>query len=144
MWLKIKPRFKHKKLNRLWWQSDWRFIGVFLVTILLVTTGWPFFPQFYPSQAQVVQLQTQTLAQTPEARLREGRNLYQIGQFSAAVSLWQQAARDYELQGEIRNQALSLNYLSSAYQKLGEWQQAEGAISICVCYKIKENWIKEV
>lgn len=133
MWLKIKPKFKHKKPNRFWWQLDWRFIGVFLVTILLVTTGWPVFPQFYPSQAQVVQLQTQTLAQnlaqTPEARLREGRNLYQIGQFSAAATLWQQAARDYELQGEIRNQALSLNYLSSAYQKLGEWQQAEGAIS---------------
>ncbi len=125
MWLKIKPKFKHKKPNRLRWQSDWRFIGVFLVTILLVTTGWPVFPQFYPSQAQVAQ----TLAQTPEARLTEGRNLYQIGQFSAAVSLWQQAARDYELQGEIFNQALSLNYLSSAYQKLGEWQQAEAAIS---------------
>jgi CHAT domain-containing protein len=125
MWLKIKPKFKHKKPNRLRWQSNWRFIGVFLVTILLVTTGWPVFPQFYPSQAQVAQ----TLAQTPEARLTEGRNLYQIGQFSAAVSLWQQAARDYELQGEILNQALSLNYLSSAYQKLGEWQQAEAAIS---------------
>ncbi len=125
MWLKIKPKFKHKKPNRLRWQSNWRFIGVFLVTILLVTTGWPVFPQFYPSQAQVAQTQ----AQTPEARLTEGRNLYQIGQFSAAVSLWQQAARDYELQGEILNQALSLNYLSSAYQKLGEWQQAEAAIS---------------
>ncbi len=125
MWLKIKPKFKHKKPNRLRWQSNWRFIGVFLVTILLVTTGWPVFSQFYPSQAQVAQ----TLAQTPEARLTEGRNLYQIGQFSAAVSLWQQAARDYELQGEIFNQALSLNYLSSAYQKLGEWQQAEAAIS---------------
>jgi CHAT domain-containing protein len=125
MWLKIKPKLKHKKPNRLWWQPDWRFIGVFLVTILLVTTGWPVFPQFYRSQAQVVQLQPQT----PEARLTEGRNLYQIGQFYAAVSLWQQAARDYELQGEILNQALSLNYLSSAYQKLGEWQQAEEAIS---------------
>ncbi len=129
MWLKIKPKFKYKKPNRLWWQSDGRFIGVFLVTILLVTTGWPVLPQFYPSQAQVVQLQTQPLAQTPEARLTEGRNLYQIGQFSAAVSLWQQAARDYELQGEIFHQALSLNYLSSAYQKLGEWQQAERAIA---------------
>lgn len=59
----------------------------------------------------------------------QGRILYEAGQFSEATVFWKQAIQQYEDQGDFRNQALSLSYLSLAYQDLGQWQNAERAIS---------------
>lgn len=125
MWLKFKQRLKPQKQARWGLNRSGRLICCFLLTILLVATGWPIVPEILHKQARA---QVQPSAQTPERRLQQGRNLYQAGQFSQAVTLWQQAASDYEQQGQIFNQALTLNYLSSAYQELGEWSAAENAI----------------
>ena len=59
----------------------------------------------------------------------QGLSHYQSGRFSEAVAIWRQAAQKAEGQGDGLNQALSLSYLSLAYQKLGEWRQAEWAIA---------------
>lgn len=70
--------------------------------------------QNLPNQAQLVQ---------------QGRTLYETGQFAEAARVWQQAAQAYQSQGDRLNQALALNYLSLAYQQLGEWEKAKVAIA---------------
>lgn len=62
-------------------------------------------------------------------KLQQGRTLYEAGRFAEAANLWQQAAVDYEVAGDRLNQALSLSYLSLANQELGQWQEAQKAIS---------------
>lgn len=57
-----------------------------------------------------------------------GRNLYEAGRLADAVSAWQQAARGFELEGDRLSQALTLNYISLAYQDLGRLDRAQEAI----------------
>jgi CHAT domain-containing protein len=64
-----------------------------------------------------------------KSRLDEGRTLLEAGRFAEAAKVWQEAAAVFQRQGDIINQAWSLSYVSLAYQKLGEWQKAEKAIS---------------
>ncbi len=64
-----------------------------------------------------------------EKLIEQGKNLYQAGQFPQAVQSLQQAARVYEFNADVLNQALALNYLSLAEQKLGQWNQASQSIT---------------
>ena len=66
---------------------------------------------------------------TNNQQLEEGRILYQAGKFAEAVELWQQAAQYYTEKSDRINQSLSLSYLSLAYQELGQWQNAQTAIT---------------
>ncbi|MBD2040844.1 CHAT domain-containing protein [Microcoleus sp. FACHB-672] len=61
--------------------------------------------------------------------LEEGRNLYDSGRFSEAAAVWEESVKNYENQGDGLNQAVSLNYLSIAYQELGQWEPAQTAIT---------------
>ncbi|MBD1938104.1 CHAT domain-containing protein [Microcoleus sp. FACHB-68] len=61
--------------------------------------------------------------------LEEGRNLYDAGRFSEAAAVWEEAVKNYENQGDQLHQAISLNYLSIAYQELGQWEPAQTAIT---------------
>ncbi len=61
--------------------------------------------------------------------LEEGRNLYDAGRFSEAAAVWEESVKDYENQGDQLNQAVSLNYLSIAYQELGQWEPAQTTIT---------------
>lgn len=65
---------------------------------------------------------------TPDL-LEQGHTLYTAGRFSEAVTVWQQAVETFHAQDDRSNQALNLSYLSLAYQKLGQWEQAERAIA---------------
>jgi CHAT domain-containing protein/uncharacterized protein HemY len=60
--------------------------------------------------------------------LTEGRTLYAAGRFEEAAKIWQAAAQSYETNGDRHNQALSLSYLSLAYQELNQWDAAKQAI----------------
>jgi tetratricopeptide (TPR) repeat protein len=62
-------------------------------------------------------------------QLEQGKILYDAGRFSEAVALWQQAVQRYQEEGDRLSLALSLNYLSLAYQDLGRWQDAQTAIT---------------
>ncbi len=66
---------------------------------------------------------------TNNQQLEEGRILYQAGKFAEAVELWQKAAQYYGEKSDSINQSLSLSYLSLAYQELGQWQNAQTAIT---------------
>ncbi|MEH2057444.1 MAG: CHAT domain-containing protein [Nostoc sp.] len=60
--------------------------------------------------------------------LEQGRNLYQLGRFTEAVTVWQTATQQYHTQGDRLNEALSLSYLSLAQQELNQWQVAQQSI----------------
>ncbi|MFP4119599.1 MAG: CHAT domain-containing protein [Coleofasciculus sp.] len=53
---------------------------------------------------------------------------YQLGEFAAAVTAWQQAADLFASQGDSLNQAMVLSNLALAYQQLGQWTPANQAI----------------
>ena len=61
--------------------------------------------------------------------LQQGLKLYEAEQFSEAVNVLQQASQAFQTQGDKLHQALALNYLSSAYQQLGQWAVATKAIA---------------
>ncbi|MEQ8961593.1 MAG: tetratricopeptide repeat protein, partial [Coleofasciculus sp. C2-GNP5-27] len=61
--------------------------------------------------------------------LEQGIAAFEAGRFADAAQLWQQAAQEYEAKSDRLNQALSLSYLSLAYQNLGQVQDAEQAIN---------------
>ncbi|NJR58110.1 MAG: CHAT domain-containing protein [Cyanobacteria bacterium CRU_2_1] len=73
----------------------------------------------------------ETITQSPNAQalLQQGIDRYETEQFAEAIALWQQALTEFVAQGDLLNQALVWNYLSLAYQQLGQWQEAEETIA---------------
>lgn len=103
-----------------------RYISHFILgmmTLFLLTVVLPVAAQHSP----IASTEDHTTHSSPQ--LAQGRTLYEAGQIADAVTVWQQAAQDYEAKGDRINQSLSLNYLSLAYQDLGQWQKAQEAIS---------------
>ncbi len=78
---------------------------------------------------QLSQLQVQPVEDELVTLLNQGRQLYQGGRFAEAVAVWARAANRYQQSGDRLNHSLSLNYLSLAYQELGEWEPAQKAIA---------------
>jgi CHAT domain-containing protein/tetratricopeptide (TPR) repeat protein len=64
----------------------------------------------------------------PSSILQEGINYYENGKYSEAAELWKQARKISQQQNDRLTEVASLNYLSLAEQKLGQWQQASKAI----------------
>ncbi|MBD1895856.1 CHAT domain-containing protein [Coleofasciculus sp. FACHB-129] len=71
----------------------------------------------------------QYLAPKLSDAIQQGKELYQAGQFSEAVTAWQRAATTFEAQGDVLNQALTLSFLASAFEQLGQWTEATKAIT---------------
>jgi CHAT domain-containing protein len=61
--------------------------------------------------------------------VQEGLQRYQSGQFAAAMKVWQQAADAFASQGDRFNQAMVLSNLALAYHQLGQWTEANKAIT---------------
>ncbi len=93
------------------------------LTFFMITTVSPGIAADRPTPPPI-----QTLASATDP-LNQGKTLYEMGRFSEAAGAWRQAAQSYQMQGDSLNQALSLSYLSLAYQDLGDWPQAESAIA---------------
>lgn len=75
-----------------------------------------------------VPLKQQTAFTSAAELVQAGKKSYQAGQFANAIELWRQAS-ELLPQGDTINQAVVLTNLASSYQQLGEWQQANAAIS---------------
>jgi CHAT domain-containing protein len=71
----------------------------------------------------------QLLASNLSDQIQQGKELYQAGQFSEAVTVWQKAAAIFEAQGDVLNQALTLSFVASAFEQLGQWTEATKAIT---------------
>ncbi|GBO51761.1 hypothetical protein APA_2632 [Pseudanabaena sp. lw0831] len=87
------------------------------------------------THSQNIPSQLSQSAQRP--LLEQGIRLYEQGNLAEAVTTWQRALITYrndrsagsnKLSAQL-NEALCLNYLSMAYQELGEWQQAQTTIA---------------
>ena len=63
-----------------------------------------------------------------EDLMATGRELYSLGQFSAAAEKWKQAANIADSREKPLVQAIALSYLSSAYQELNQWELAQRAV----------------
>jgi CHAT domain-containing protein len=60
---------------------------------------------------------------------QQARSLYNQGQYNEAATLFQQAAQQYQQKKDPIRQALSLSNLSLCHQQLGNWNDAESAIT---------------
>jgi len=80
-------------------------------------------PERLPSQLSLA-----TAPTTDIALLKQGKQLFDAQRFSEAAGVWERAASSLEAKGDGLHQALTLSYLSLAYQKLGQWSRAESAI----------------
>jgi len=102
----------------------------FLLTVLLGLGGYPTIAQMARVDAAVpnspaVQFSTGNASQL----VQEGLQRYQLGQFAAAVTVWKQAAEAFAAQGDRFNQAMVLSNLALAYHQLGQWSEANRAIT---------------
>ena len=85
-----------------------------------------------PTNAQITSLE-QAAIKDPNL-LAQGKNFYNRGQYRAAVEVWEKARKQYRQTADLVNAdrvnlVRTNNYLSTVYQDLGEWQQAEAAIA---------------
>ncbi|MDZ7958697.1 MAG: tetratricopeptide repeat protein [Aulosira sp. DedQUE10] len=72
---------------------------------------------------------SQTLISVATSNLQQGKLLYDTGRFAEAIKFLQQAVQEYQQQGDTLRQAVTLSNLSLAYQELGDWNQAQQAIT---------------
>ncbi|MCT7969780.1 CHAT domain-containing protein [Laspinema sp. D1] len=82
----------------------------------------------FGSRLPLSQLPAQPVEEQWETLLNQGRELFQGGRFAEAVRVWNRATEGYQQGGDRLNQALCLNYLTLAYQALGEWNRAEASL----------------
>lgn len=68
-------------------------------------------------------------ASTAESLLQTGIERYEAEQFAAAIEVWSQALKAFEAEADSLRQALLQSNLSLAYQQLGQWRQADEALS---------------
>lgn len=94
---------------------------IILVALFLVTA-------ILPSTAHIVTKNSKAQPNT-ENLVAFGKALYQEERFHDAVKILQQAAETFAASGDKQQQAISLSNLSLAYQELGLWTEAEGAIA---------------
>ena len=89
------------------------FIGLFLTTRIM------------PGLTQL------PLGNVPNAQnlVQQGRNYYEAEQFHQAINNLEQAADIFAELGELEKEAITRANLSLAYQQLGNWQEAQNAIS---------------
>lgn len=113
-------------LNR-WFKAAFYYLFLFClavgITLNSITVG---------AVAPVAQNLSQNLSDVSSdvaAIVQQGREFYQVGQFSAAIERWQEAKNNFSDREDKLNEAMTLNYLSLAYQQLGQWQDAESAFT---------------
>ncbi|MEH2175814.1 CHAT domain-containing protein [Nostoc sp.] len=107
-------------------QLRWLYISLSILSLCLAIT-------ITPSRASLPVPTTSTLnvsasTSQPTNWLEQGRNLYHLGRFAEAVTIWQTAAQQYHTQGDRQGEALSLSYLSLTQQELNQWQAAQQSI----------------
>ncbi|MEH1797289.1 CHAT domain-containing protein [Nostoc sp.] len=83
-----------------------------------------------PVVAQVPEVTTSVQSQQVVFGLiKQGRTLYQEGNYQQAAEVLEQAADTFKMQGNKVNQAMALSNLSLIYQQLGKWDDAKDSIS---------------
>lgn len=81
-------------------------------------------PALDGSEGMARDSQPVTASTSGQRFLQEGQQFYQGQRYQEAVEAWQQAAREFDRQGNPPQEALALSYLSLGYQQLGELRLA--------------------
>ncbi|MEA5618381.1 CHAT domain-containing protein [Cronbergia sp. UHCC 0137] len=102
-------------------QTGWLYISLSILSLCLVFT-------VAPLKASLAVTSPVISISQPTNGLEQGRNFYQLGNFTEAVTAWQRAVQQYRLAGDRINEALSLSYLSLAQQELNQWTPAQQSI----------------
>ncbi|MEH2024390.1 CHAT domain-containing protein [Nostoc sp.] len=102
-------------------QTRWLYVSLSILSLCIAFT-------ITPAKASPPVTTPAFSSSQPTNWLEQGRNLYQLGRFSEAVTVWQTAAQQYHTQGDRLNEALSLSYLSLAQQELNQWQAGQQSI----------------
>ncbi len=112
----------------------WLYISLCFLSLCLVL--FPLFWSFNPAtayegnSAKIAVKQANTDANLIKQNLlTQGRELYRQGRFTEAANVWQTAAKQYQIQGNTLNQALSLSYLSVAQQELQQLDNSQKSVS---------------
>ncbi len=106
------------KLGRKW--TGW-LLGLLLGLMLAI--GWA------SLQAERASAENSDSPAQSAQLLQQGRDNYQTGNFTQAVTLWQQAASRFQAEGDRLNQSMALSNLALAQQQLGQWTEAKTAIA---------------
>jgi len=115
--------------KRRWLYSSLSFFGLCLALVL------PLFWSVNPASAYFEDSSTVALKQAnsidthnKQDLLKKGRSLYHQGRFTEAANVWQRAATQYKMQGDILNQVLSYSYLSLAQQEINQLSNSQKSI----------------
>ncbi|OKH53349.1 hypothetical protein NIES2101_10845 [Calothrix sp. HK-06] len=114
--LRGKPHYSLAR-RRKWWSGVKNLIFGLILVFILHTL--PF------KSVQALPPSTYSLS----VLIQQGKELFQASRFTEAITIWQQGLNQEKAQGNQLTQAMLLNHLSLAYQELGQWQQAEAAIT---------------
>ena len=102
-----------------------RFLSVLLLLAIFIGAGLlP--PTFAHVTAENSIVQKLSYAQS---LLEQGSKFYETERFAEAATSWQQSISAFKANGDEQRLAIALGNLSLAYQQLGRWSEAEGAIA---------------
>jgi len=118
IWHRIRLFVKHIQVR-----AHRRILGLILLALLGLTTTL----SLPVLSAQEFERTAETITHTDNAQslLQQGIELYEAERFIEAATVWQQANSAFESQGDNLGQALVLSNLSSTYQHLGQWEDAQ-------------------
>ena len=118
IWHRIRLFVKHTQVR-----AHRRILRLILLVLLGLTTTL----SLPVLSAQQFERTPETITHTENAQslLQQGIELYEAERFIEAATVWQQANSAFESQGDNLGQALVLSNLSSTYQHLGQWEDAQ-------------------
>lgn len=96
------------------------FIALVLVTAICIINS--------PVAANII-LKSQAQETQHVASIQQGKQLYEAGRITESINVLQQAIANYRNRGDELKQAVALSNLALAYQKLGNLNQAQQAIT---------------
>ena len=107
-----------------------RSVFIFILLFILSLIFSPIIAYSQSSSDAVLLTSHLEVSQVSESNLIErAKSLYSQQQFEKAAEAWQEAVIFFTEQGEPLNQAIALSNLSLAYQKIGQWDEANQAIT---------------
>ena len=102
-----------------------RFLVIAALTAYLCGQGIPSLAQ----SVQQVRLEQRFAQGTPAQLIQQGREYYAEGRYANAIATWRQAAQAYETQNDAINPASALSNIGLAHLRLGNYADAEDAIT---------------
>jgi CHAT domain-containing protein len=112
----VRKKFRLRQIKRLF--------SILLFLVMLLVTG------LLPPTFGYTTAKNSIVHRLPDAQnlVEQGRKYYEAERFVQAAASWQQAISAFT-SGDELTKAMTLGNLSLAYQQLGQWNEAENAIS---------------